>query len=97
MAARHKAKSSSVMVPAKPGGEAPIAVPGVAVMHESKQSSKGFKKGGKVGQKADGDCAPGMRMDKAPRKARGGAATMRGRSPLSAANSTSMPSGGTTH
>lgn len=95
MAARHK-KSSTVMAKPASGGEAPIAIPGVAVMHESKQGSKGFKKGGKVGQMADGDCGPG-RMDKAPRKARGGAATMRGRSPLSAANSTSMPGGGTTH
>lgn len=74
-----------------------MAIPGVAVMHESKKSSDGFKKGGKVGQMADGDCGSSGRMDKAPRKARGGAATMRGRSPLSAANSTSMPKGGTTH
>ncbi len=94
-----KGSKSSVMVKAKPGGEAPIAIPGVAVMHESKKGSSGFKKGGRIkGQMADGDCmADGGRMDKAPRKARGGAATMRGRSPMSSASSTSMPGGGTTH
>lgn len=119
MAARHKnmskAASSGVMAKPKPGGEAPIAIPGVAVMHESKKGSEGFKKGGGVpaglaawqashkskgkkdGGTASGDCAPGDRMDKMPRKARGGAATMRGRSPLSAASSTSMPGRGTTH
>ncbi len=91
-----KGKSkSSVLVKAKPGGEAPVAIPGVAVMHESKKGSSGFKRGGRT-QMAEGGCAPG-RMDKSPRKARGGAATMRGRSPMSGASSTSMPGGKTTH
>lgn len=95
--ARHKGASN--MAKSASAGEAPIAIPGVAVMKESKKSSDGFKKGGAVkkGQMAAGDCAPGMRMDKAPRKARGGSVTMRGRSPLSAANSLSPSSTKTTH
>ena len=92
-----KKGSSAVLVNAK--GAAPeTTFPGKAVMQESKESSKGFKKGGRIkGQMADGDCGPGGRMDKAPRKARGGAATMRGRSPMSGAASTTMPGSGTTH
>lgn len=98
MAARHRGIKSTNMVKAKSGGEASIAIPGRAVMEESKENSKGFKKGGKVGQMSDGgDCSPSERMDKTPRKARGGAATMRGRSPMSAAASTTTPKGGTTH
>jgi hypothetical protein len=87
------------MVKPKPGGAAPVAIPGVAVMHESKKGSSGFKKGGRIkGQMAGGECmSDGGRMDKTPRKARGGAATMRGRSPMSSASSTSSPGGGTTH
>ncbi len=87
-----KGKASSVLVTPK-GSAPPTEFPGKAVMQAAKESSKGFKKGGQV---AGGDCGPG-RMDKAPRKARGGAATMRGRSPMSGAASTSMPGGGTTH
>lgn len=91
--ARHaRPAAPAVMVKATSSGEPPVAIPGKAVMQESKEGSKGFKKGGA----ATGDCAPG-RMDKPVRKARGGAATMRGRSPMSAAASTSMPSGKTSH
>lgn len=101
MAARHrgaKTKTSSTVLAPASGPIPETTYPGKAVMEESKQSSKGFKKGGKVGQMADGgECGPSGRMDKTPRKARGGAATMRGRSPLSAANATSMPKGGTSH
>lgn len=94
---RHKRKpSATVMAAPEPAGAAPsgTSVPGSAVMKESKKGSDGFKKGGQVSK---GDCAPGTRMDKMPRKARGGAATMRGRSPMSAASSTSMASTRTSH
>lgn len=94
--ARHSAKHS---VLTKPKGSAPeTTFPGKAVMEESKEKSKGFKKGGGVkGQMADGECPPSKRLDKAPRKASGGGVTMRGRSPMSAAASTSLPSSKTTH
>lgn len=63
-----------------------VNLPGVEVMKEADKSKAGFKKGGAV---KDAGCAPGMksksRMDKMPRKADGGAVTMRGRSPYSSA------------
>lgn len=104
MAARHmktgKAGAGSVMVAPKSGGEPAIAIPGKAVMQESKQRSKGFKRGGGVGSEsvAEGTAQPGQRLDKRVRRASGGAIpSMRGRSPLSAASSTSMPSGKFNH
>ncbi len=95
---KKKGSASSVLV--NPKGSAPeTTFPGKAVMVESKKGSSGFKRGGRTkGQMASGDCmSDGGRMDKTPRKARGGAATMRGRSPMSGASSTSMPGGSTTH
>lgn len=92
--ARHKGGN---MVKASPKGEPAIAIPGKAVMEESKERSNGFKKGGGVKEMSGGgDCAP-ARMDKTPRKARGGGVNMRGRSPLSAANKVSSASTRTTH
>lgn len=94
--ARHK--GSTNLVKPKGKGEPDISIPGKKVMQEAKSKSDGFKKGGGVkGQMADGDCAPSKRLDKAPRKASGGGVTMRGRSPLSAAASTSAASTKTTH
>lgn len=104
MAARHmktaKAGAGSVMVAPSSKGEAAIAIPGKDVMQESKQRSKGFKKGGGVKSEsmASETCGPGKgRLDKPMRKASGGGVSMRGRSPLSAAASTSAPSGKVTH
>ncbi len=105
MAARHKMKTAkagagSVMVAPKAGGEAAIAIPGVDVMHEAKQKSKGFKKGGGVKSESCASETTGPvkgRLDKPMRRASGGGVSMRGRSPLSAAASTSAPSGKTTH
>lgn len=104
MASRSAKKaSSSVMVPASKKGEPATTFPGKAVMQESKERSKGFKRGGRTKggseSMASETCGPttGGRLDKAPRKASGGAVTMRGRSPLSAANSLSAASTKTTH
>lgn len=105
MAARHKMKTGkagtgSVMVAPSKAGEPATAIPGVDVMKESKQRSKGFKKGGGVKSEsmAAETCGPGKgRLDKPMRKASGGGVSMRGRSPLSAAASTSAPSGRVTH
>lgn len=104
MASRTAKKSRSaapgIMVKASPKGEAPIAIPGKAVMAESKQRSKGFKTGGGVGSEsvAEGTAQPGQRLDKRARRASGGAVpSMRGRSPLSAAASTSEPAGKFNH
>jgi len=92
-----KAGAGSVMVAPSSKGEAAIAIPGVEVMKESKQKSKGFKKGGAVSMASE-TCGPGMgRLDKPARKASGGGVSMRGRSPFSAAASTSAPSGKATH
>lgn len=105
MAARHKMKTAkagagSVMVAPEKKGEASIAIPGVDVMKESKQKSKGFKKGGGVKSTSCASETTGPvkgRLDKPMRKASGGGVSMRGRSPLSAAASTSAPSGKVTH
>ncbi len=106
MAARHKsmktgkAGSDSVMVAPKSSGEPAIAIPGVDVMKESKQKSKGFKKGGGVKSESCASETTGPvkgRLDKPMRKAGGGGVSMRGRSPLSAAASTSAPSAKVTH
>jgi hypothetical protein len=96
--AKRKA-SSSVLVAPSPKGEPATQIPGKDVMIESKQRSKGFKKGGGVKSEsvAEGTCQPGQRMDKPMRKARGGSVNMRGRSPLSAAASTSAASTRVTH
>lgn len=87
------------MVKPASAGEPPTEFPGKAVMKESKQKSAGFKRGGGVKDcgTADGGMAKGGRMDKAPRKAAGGAATMRGRSPYSAASNVAAASTKTTH
>lgn len=105
MAARHKMKTAkagagSVMVAPSPKGEPKTAIPGVDVMKESKQKSKGFKKGGGVKSESMAADTTGPvkgRLDKPMRKASGGGVSMRGRSPLSAAASTSAPSGKVTH
>lgn len=105
MAARHKMKTGkagtgSVMVAPNSKGEAAIAIPGKDVMEESKQRSKGFKKGGGVKSTSvacDTDGPVKGRLDKPMRKASGGGVSMRGRSPLSAAASTSAPSSKVTH
>lgn len=89
-----------IMVKPSSKGEAPTQFPGKAVMEESKQRSKGFKSGGGVGSEsvAEGTAQPGQRLDKRARRASGGSVpSMRGRSPLSAASSTSMPSTKTNH
>ena len=100
MSSRSAKKSgSSVMVPAKQGGEHPTQFQGKAVMTESKEKSKGFKRGGRAkgDQMAAGECGPGM-SQKPPRKASGGGVgTMRGRSPLSAANKMDAASTKTSH
>ncbi len=69
---------------------------------ESLNAADGSKRGGKAHHKKDGGeaCDDGMaakRMDRPHRKARGGATTMRGRSPLSSAATTEMPSRANTH
>ena len=100
MAARHKRGGSSGLVAPKAGGEAPIHIPGDEVMKQSKQGSKGFKRGGgvKSTSMAAETCGPVKgRLDKPMRKASGGGVSMRGRSPLSAAANTSAPSGRATH
>lgn len=85
MAARHR-KSGK----AKPG------VPGMDVMKEAVAAPHGFKSGGATGLKsggvAGGDKGP-PNMGKVPRRASGGAATMQGRSPYSAATKIKSPSG----
>lgn len=92
-----KGKSHSVLVKPKGGGEPAANLPGVEVMHEAKKGSHGFKDGGKVEQEAEESMKKGGRLDKKARKARGGGVTLRGRSPLSSAASTTMPGGSTTH
>lgn len=81
-------------------GSAPAAdIPGVQVLKQAKSKAGGigFKKGGAVKKKAGGlvpvkkeggaveGNAPVARLDKAPRRAEGGAINNRGRSPFSAA------------
>ena len=59
-----------------------------------------MKRGGhakKEGGEAMEDGFMAKRMDKPARKARGGAATMRGRSPLSSASDTELPTRANTH
>lgn len=99
-AKKNRPAAPSVMEKPSPKGEAPTQFPGKAVMQESKQRSKGFKSGGGVGSEsvAEGTAQPGQRLDKRVRRASGGSVpSMRGRSPLSAASSTSMPSGKFNH
>lgn len=86
MAARHRK-----------GGKVKPGVPGMDVMKEAVAPAHGFKAGGatgglKSGGVAHGDKAP-PNMGKIPRRASGGAATMQGRSPYSAARKISSPSG----
>lgn len=101
MAARHRKKGN--MVKPSKMGEPKIEIPGDEVMKEAKVKSDGFKRGGatkmKKGGEADCGDATSMagRLDKAPRKARGGGVSMRGRSPFSAASKVSAASGSTNH
>ena len=147
--ASHTVSPSKRSVMTEPrGGEAAapkIQVPGKAVMEESQETQKGFKRGGRTSSKGghqpkapgfahkhgtvlpsqtdtppvdlnqaatgkkrggrrmkDGGaaCDDGMaeaRGDRPMRKARGGAATMRGRSPMSSAATTELPSRANTH
>jgi hypothetical protein len=90
----------------KKGGGVP---PGLAAYQAKKAASKsgGMAEGGAAPARMDkprrgtggqiGVVGDGMAGDKPPRKARGGAATMRGRSPMSAACNMSPPVGKTTH
>lgn len=80
-----KGRSKNVGAP-KPG------VPGMAVMEEAVAPAHGFKRGGKVGMTAAGEKAK-ARADRMPRKKSGGAVTMRGRSPYSAAGNQRSPAG----
>lgn len=91
--------SSTVMAKPSKKGEPETTFPGKDVIAESKERSKGFKRGGGIKSEsvAAGTCMPGQRLDKPKRRASGGAVSMRGRSPLSAAASTDMPSAKTTH
>lgn len=80
----------------KGAGKVKPGIPGLQVMDEAVAKGHGFKKGGKVVGK---DCPPadgGMskpRADRPARKASGGAVTMQGRSPYSAASSVRSPGG----
>lgn len=63
-----------------------VEVPGAFVMKEAESADDGFKRGGKPGVEAHGGKGH-KRMDKAPRKAAGGAVKLaRGGSVYSAAN-----------
>lgn len=102
MAARHRKKGNNVK-PSKMG-EPKIEIPGDEVMKEAKAKSDGFKRGGALKKGGMADCDGDMdatskasRLDKAPRKARGGGVSMRGRSPFSAASKVSSASGSTNH
>lgn len=83
MAARHRKKK------AEGGAIKGVQVPGAQVIKEAEGGDEGFKKGGKASIAAFGGKAA-KRMDKAPRKAAGGAVKLaRGGSPYSAAAKTS--------
>ena len=99
MAARHRKKGN--MVKPSKAGEPKIEIPGDEVMKEAKAPAHGFKRGGAPkkgvgGGMAEGDAvSSAARLDKAPRKARGG--SLRGRSPMSGACNTTPASTSTNH
>lgn len=69
---------------------------GEASYHE-KGERKGERKGMKAGGMARDEGLAMKRTDKPARKARGGATTLRGRSPLSSAHETELPTRSNTH
>ena len=88
---------SAVDSPIEDINDMPGKAGGGEVAYHEKHGGRAGRRGRKEGGMAHDDGMAAKRMDKPARKARGGATTMRGRSPLSSAHETSLPTRANTH